>query len=67
MTAKNTSHFFTIRRSHGGYLLCLRGRQVASIYKDGDTFWAMCPDTNRSAYDFQTFAEADNWAWLNYA
>ena len=42
MAIKNTSRFFTIRRSHGGYLLCLRGRQVASIYKDGDTFWAMC-------------------------
>lgn len=67
MNNKITSRFFTVRRHHGGFLLNIRGRQVASIYRDGASFWAVCPDTNRTAYDFGSFAEADAWAWLNYA
>lgn len=59
--AKQTSKFFALKRTRGGQMLFVRGRQIGSIYADGAAFNLAMKDWK----EFPTFAAAELYAWTH--
>ena len=64
--AAATFRFFTTKRVKGGWLLNLRGRQVASIYKQPEGFVAFRASNGACSDYFQSAEKAEEFVWCSW-